>query len=146
MLSKNYLNELEYSKQEIGVDCEYFTGSCAAIFNSAYYPALSPDFRHIHRYLHDGRLGGGGLKRTGYGGHRFRMPAYGHGNVVVANHLAGCGVESFPTGAGQINFRPGVSCTLAPRECRRVQVATDKARRQPQGAASLDKQGRKITA
>ena len=74
------------------------------------------------------------------------MPAHGHGDVVVADHLAGRGVEAFPTGAGQVNFRPGVGCALALRERGRVQVAADKARRQTQGTAGLDEQGRKIAA
>ena len=74
------------------------------------------------------------------------MPAHGHGDVVVADHLTGGGVESLPAGAGQINFRPRMRGALAPRAGSRAQVATDKPRRQAQVAAGFDEQGRGIPA
>lgn len=61
---------------------------------------LRLDFLYLNRDVHQGRLGGGGEKRAGYGRHQFGMPTHGYGDVVVADHLTGCGVKPLPAGAG----------------------------------------------
>ena len=74
------------------------------------------------------------------------MPAHGQGDMVVADHLPGRGVEAFPAGAGQVDFRPGVGCALAPRKRGRIEIAADKTRRQSQAMAGFDEQSRKVAA